>query len=119
MAQSSGRARIRRIRGAGTATRFDDPEYGYVFPLLWGSDRFNNGAGMHRVLLAVRFIKAKMPLGQADLTRAGIRRRRLHQLEAAAADGQPGTRLSQPVNEADRRAVRTIRRRASDRAAPR
>jgi len=42
--------------------------HGYVFPPLWGPDSFNNGAGMHRVLTAARFIKAKMPLGQADLT---------------------------------------------------
>jgi thiosulfate dehydrogenase len=41
---------------------------GYVFPPLWGPDSFNNGAGMHRVITAARFIKAKMPLGQADLT---------------------------------------------------
>jgi thiosulfate dehydrogenase len=41
---------------------------GYVFPPLWGADSFNNGAGMHRVLTAARFIKAKMPLGEADLT---------------------------------------------------
>lgn len=41
---------------------------GYVFPPLWGADSFNDGAGMHRVLTAARFIKAKMPLGQPDLT---------------------------------------------------
>jgi thiosulfate dehydrogenase len=41
---------------------------GYVFPPLWGPDSFNNGAGMHRVLTAARFIKAKMPLGKATLT---------------------------------------------------
>lgn len=41
---------------------------GYVFPPLWGPDSFNNGAGMHRVLTAARFIKARMPLGKADLT---------------------------------------------------
>jgi thiosulfate dehydrogenase len=53
--------------GAGlqaTPRRID----GYVFPPLWGPDSFNNGAGMHRVLTAARFIKAKMPLGGADLT---------------------------------------------------
>jgi thiosulfate dehydrogenase len=53
--------------GAGlqaTPRRID----GYVFPPLWGPDSFNNGAGMHRVLTAARFIKAKMPLGEADLT---------------------------------------------------
>lgn len=41
---------------------------GYLFPPLWGPDSFNNGAGMHRVLTAARFIKARMPLGEADLT---------------------------------------------------
>ncbi len=45
-----------------------DPADGYVFPPLWGEDSFNNGAGMHRVLTAARFIKARMPLGEADLT---------------------------------------------------
>ncbi|MGE3277676.1 MAG: c-type cytochrome [Vicinamibacterales bacterium] len=41
---------------------------GYLFPPLWGPDSFNDGAGMHRVLTAARFIKARMPLGQPDLT---------------------------------------------------
>ncbi|MEP7116169.1 MAG: c-type cytochrome [Acidobacteriota bacterium] len=41
---------------------------GYLFPPLWGPDSFNDGAGMHRVLTAVRFIKARMPLGEATLT---------------------------------------------------
>ena len=45
-----------------------DPKDGYLFPPLWGHDSYNNGAGMHRVLTAARFIKARMPLGQADLT---------------------------------------------------
>jgi len=45
-----------------------NPLHGYVFPPLWGSDSFNDGAGMHRVLTAARFIKTRMPLGKADLT---------------------------------------------------
>ena len=45
-----------------------NPEDGYVFPPLWGPDSFNNGAGMNRVLTAARFIKARMPYGQPDLT---------------------------------------------------
>ncbi len=44
-----------------------DPKRGYVFPPLWGADSFNDGAGMHRVLTAAKFIKARMPLGLADL----------------------------------------------------
>lgn len=45
-----------------------DPRRGYLFPPLWGEDSFNNGAGMGRVLTAAKFIKAKMPLGNAKLT---------------------------------------------------
>jgi thiosulfate dehydrogenase len=41
---------------------------GYVFPPLWGPNSFNEGAGLHRVLTAARFVKAKMPLGKADLS---------------------------------------------------
>jgi thiosulfate dehydrogenase len=39
-----------------------------VFPPLWGPESFNTGAGMHRVLTAAKFIKARMPLGDARLT---------------------------------------------------
>ena len=43
---------------------------GYLFPPVWGVDSYNNGAGMNRVLTAARFIKARMPLGEAVLTDA-------------------------------------------------
>ena len=36
---------------------------GYLYPPLWGPDSFNDGAGMHRLLTAARFIKANMPFG--------------------------------------------------------
>jgi thiosulfate dehydrogenase len=45
-----------------------DPKNGYTFPPLWGDDSYNDGAGMHRVLTASRFIKDRMPLGQPTLT---------------------------------------------------
>jgi thiosulfate dehydrogenase len=45
-----------------------DRRKGYLFPPLWGPDSFNNGAGMHRVLTAARFIKALMPLGEPTLS---------------------------------------------------
>ena len=45
-----------------------DIREGFVFPPLWGPNSFNEGAGMHRVLTAAKFIKAKMPLGDATLT---------------------------------------------------
>jgi thiosulfate dehydrogenase len=36
---------------------------GYQFPPLWGSDSYNNGAGMARLLTAAAFVKHNMPLG--------------------------------------------------------
>lgn len=38
-------------------------EFVYKYPPLWGSDSYNNGAGMTRVLTAAQFIKANMPFG--------------------------------------------------------
>lgn len=46
----------------------EDRRKGYVFPPLWGPDSFNDGAGLHRVLTAARFIKGRMPLGDATLS---------------------------------------------------
>jgi len=53
--------------GAGLRESLD-PVDGYLFPPLWGPESYNNGAGMNRVLTAARFIKARMPLGQPDLS---------------------------------------------------
>ena len=36
---------------------------GYIFPPVWGPDSFNTGAGMNRLLMAMRFIKHNMPQG--------------------------------------------------------
>ena len=47
----------------GSVCRLPESVHGYVFPPLWGPNSFNDGAGMHRVLTAARFIKAQMPLG--------------------------------------------------------
>jgi thiosulfate dehydrogenase len=44
-----------------------DLVHGFVFPPLWGPNGFNDGAGMHRALTAAKFVKARMPLGNADL----------------------------------------------------
>jgi thiosulfate dehydrogenase len=63
-------ARCARCHGAdGQGLHAEhDPRRGYVYPPLWGDDSYNDGAGMNRVLTAARFIKAKMPLGQASLS---------------------------------------------------
>lgn len=60
-------ARCHGVDGQGLPAE-NDPRRGYVYPPLWGDDSYNDGAGMNRVLTAARFIKAKMPLGQATLT---------------------------------------------------
>ena len=39
------------------------PIHGYVFPPVWGPDSFNTGAGMHRLLTAAPFIKARIRWG--------------------------------------------------------
>ena len=53
-------------QGAGVPASKDALK-GYIFPPLWGDNSFNDGAGMHRLLTAAKFVKAKMPLGKADL----------------------------------------------------
>lgn len=39
---------------------------GYIYPPLWGTDSFNDGAGMARMLTAAKFIKGNMPLGASS-----------------------------------------------------
>lgn len=56
--------------GAGLRLNPSDPSQGYTFPPLWGSDSYNNGAGMGRVITAARYIKANMPFGAPNLTDA-------------------------------------------------
>lgn len=50
--------------------RSQDIAAGYAIPPLAGPDSFNDGAGMHRLLTAARFIRANMPLGAPTLTDA-------------------------------------------------
>lgn len=40
---------------------------GYLYPPVWGEDSYNDGAGMHRVITAARFIKGNMPFGEATM----------------------------------------------------
>jgi hypothetical protein len=90
---------------------------GYLFPPLWGPDSFNNGAGMHRVLTAARFIKARMPLG------GDAHRRRAFACSPSArnrvADAESGAGLPRQGREARGQSLRTVRRRVPARAASR
>jgi thiosulfate dehydrogenase len=36
---------------------------GYVYPPVWGPDSFNDGAGMHRLIVSASYIRANMPVG--------------------------------------------------------
>jgi len=56
--------------GQGLALNPKDLSQGYTFPPLWGTDSYNNGAGMNRVITSAKYIKANMPLGAANLSRA-------------------------------------------------
>lgn len=44
-----------------------NPAAAYLFPPLWGPDSFNDHAEMADLPTLARFIKAKMPLGRAEL----------------------------------------------------
>ncbi|MBM3653021.1 MAG: c-type cytochrome, partial [Alphaproteobacteria bacterium] len=51
------------IDGAGVQNSLPGLGAGYAFPPLWGSDSFNDGAGMARLITAANFIHANMPDG--------------------------------------------------------
>ncbi len=56
-------ARCHGEKGRGLRNGKPGDAKGYLYPPLWGNESFNDGAGMHRVLTAARFIKANMPYG--------------------------------------------------------
>ena len=49
----------------GQGIMYQNENKGYQYPPLWGSDSYNDGAGMNRVLTAAAFIKNNMPYLQA------------------------------------------------------
>jgi thiosulfate dehydrogenase len=49
--------------GAGVRRSLPSTDLGYVVPPLWGSDSFNDGAGMARLITAANFIHFNMPHG--------------------------------------------------------
>lgn len=50
-------------KGEGRRNGVKGDALGYLFPPVWGKDSFNDGAGMNRILMAMRFIKHNMPQG--------------------------------------------------------
>ena len=51
------------VDGAGVQNSLPGLGAGYAFPPLWGSDSFNDGAGMARLVTAANFIHSNMPNG--------------------------------------------------------
>jgi thiosulfate dehydrogenase len=49
--------------GSGIARSSADPVLGYMIPPLWGSDSFNDGAGMARISTMANFVHFNMPHG--------------------------------------------------------
>src|SRR4029450_11701259 len=53
--------------GAGIRRSLPTTDLGYMMPPLWGSDSFNDGAGMMRLINAANFIHFNMPPGPDSL----------------------------------------------------
>jgi thiosulfate dehydrogenase len=51
------------IDGLGVRRSLPTVDLGYMMPPLWGSDSFNDGAGMARLITAANFIHFNMPHG--------------------------------------------------------
>jgi thiosulfate dehydrogenase len=49
--------------GAGVRRSLPTVDLGYIMPPLWGSDSFNDGAGMARLTTAANFVHFNMPHG--------------------------------------------------------
>ena len=56
-------AACHQANGQGQRVGVKGDAKGYVYPPLWGSDSFNDGAGMHRLMAAAAFVHANMPFG--------------------------------------------------------
>ena len=51
------------LDGSGVRRSLPTTDLGYMIPPLWGSDSFNDGAGMARLITAANFIHLNMPDG--------------------------------------------------------
>jgi thiosulfate dehydrogenase len=49
--------------GSGIRHSLPTTDLGYLVPPLWGSDSFNTGAGMNRLITAANFVHSNMPAG--------------------------------------------------------
>lgn len=49
--------------GSGIRRSLPTTDLGYMVPPLWGTDSFNSGAGMNRLITAANFVHSNMPQG--------------------------------------------------------
>ena len=56
-------AACHNTNGSGMRSSIAGSDLGYVIPPLWGSDTFNDGAGMARIITLANFIHFNMPHG--------------------------------------------------------
>jgi thiosulfate dehydrogenase len=96
---------------------------GYQFPPLWGSDSYNNGAGMARLLTVAAYAMHNMPLGTTfnapvltdkqayDVAGYIVTRDR-------PKKGEPRRGFSDSSSKANRHSIRSLCGRLSRRAAP-
>ena len=54
-------------RGEGIRQGSASDALGYLVPPLWGSDSFNDGAGMNRLVTIANFVHSNMPNGARSL----------------------------------------------------
>jgi thiosulfate dehydrogenase len=54
--------------GNGILNNHGHIEDGYSYPPLWGNDSFNDGAGLHRLIMCAKFIKFNMPYKNPNLS---------------------------------------------------
>ena len=89
--------------GQGQRSGKSGDAQGYTFPPLWGDDRFNDGAGMDRLIGAANFIHSNMPNGttwQAPVLSDEDAWDVAAYVAVAASEGEPRARLSRRPAEA-------------------
>ncbi len=102
--------------GSGLRRSLPTTDLGYMVPPLWGSDSFNDGAGMARLITAANFLHFNMPHG-ADylnpqlIAGTGVGHRGLRHLAAAAAQGGPRQGFPRSPGKTGRHALRALCRR--------
>jgi thiosulfate dehydrogenase len=102
--------------GAGIRRSLPTTDLGYMVPPLWGSDSFNDGAGMARLITGRKFsslqhaARRRLP-EPAAFAGTGLGHCGLRYFAAAAAQSRPRQGFPRSFGKAGRHALRSLRRR--------